>query len=975
MPDPRANLSAKAQALLALPEGFKTASPFPFNGMNLQSSPIAIDDKEFLWCENFVRIGDGNLRTLWDAGFPLYTAPIGKTIIYYAAFTIASSYYFAVFLSDGTAVQVAWPSGATKAIAARGSGPFYMASASQNVPCARQWASTWLLISNRNTPADYWVWDGTTLYFAGAAAPLGVNLTSGGAGYSSVPAVTVFGGHGSDLGVTPVINDGSVVEVMIQPGSPGRRYSPGDQVQLQFTGGGSDDAPQLRAYLAPTTLGGLSIATGGVGHTTSDTLTFSGGAGTGAAASITSVDLASGAITGVQLTSLGSGYTSAPLVHVHGGGSNAVIVATLFPSQVAGVAVVDGGSGFKTTPIIQFLGGGGAGAVGQVLLEPTTIASVDVTGGGNNYTAPTAQFTGGGGTGATAQVNLSLPSGGSATKVVSVNLSSGGSGYTSAPTVTFTPLIGGTGATGVANVSGGVVTSITMTNQGSGYSLPPSVEISGGGGAGAAGLAAVGSPPNPVGDNSDGTPGGPILSITVTAGGSNYNQTPQILITDPTGAGAGANVYLTPVGIASVIMSAGGQFYTDAPAVQVQSGNNNAAYATVSLMPYGISGSALEVYLGRVWVVNPAPNPFSVLPPGGNYSFSAGGSVTDFSAADGGGTGTNGDSFLQTKYVNIRQSSGYLYFYGDGSISVVSGLTSAGTPVTTTYQYQNVDPQTGDDWRDTLQDFGRSTIIGNATGLYGVYGGAATKISDKLDKLFTAAPGAAPILWDGSLSTSSKNGLFVSPAVGGVTPSGSIATLFDVKHYLCLLTILDPDTGAQRNVMAVWNEANWTIASQTPNLIFIAPQKVGTVYNTWGTDGASLYPLFAAPSTTLPKRLDTKFYGADHMYIQKHVQSVHMVAQDNSGDSAGVSGEFTFVGSGIEPVNPNFPSLTSVALSSVFAQQPNYQAPAPYWPLWGTSIGGLYFVYGGLRFETTSADITIADLVMGYVDALAYFGQ
>ena len=67
MPDPRGQISAKAQQSLGLPEGFKTYSPFPFGGMNVQASPVAIADSEFPWLENFVRLGDGNLRTVWDA--------------------------------------------------------------------------------------------------------------------------------------------------------------------------------------------------------------------------------------------------------------------------------------------------------------------------------------------------------------------------------------------------------------------------------------------------------------------------------------------------------------------------------------------------------------------------------------------------------------------------------------------------------------------------------------------------------------------------------------------------------------------------------------------------------------------------------------------------------------------------------------------------------------------------------------------
>ena len=58
-----APLSARAQKALGLPEGLKTYSPYPFGGMNQLASAISIADTEFLWLENFVRVGDGNLRT------------------------------------------------------------------------------------------------------------------------------------------------------------------------------------------------------------------------------------------------------------------------------------------------------------------------------------------------------------------------------------------------------------------------------------------------------------------------------------------------------------------------------------------------------------------------------------------------------------------------------------------------------------------------------------------------------------------------------------------------------------------------------------------------------------------------------------------------------------------------------------------------------------------------------------------------
>ena len=62
--------------------------------------------------------------------------------------------------------------------------------------------------------------------------------------------------------------------------------------------------------------------------------------------------------------------------------------------------------------------------------------------------------------------------------VTTVTVNHGGSGYTSAPSVTFSGG-GGTGASATATISGGLVTSITVTNGGSGYTSSPSVHFNG----------------------------------------------------------------------------------------------------------------------------------------------------------------------------------------------------------------------------------------------------------------------------------------------------------------------------------------------------------------------------------------------------------------------------------------------------------------------------------------------------------------
>ncbi|HEY6009737.1 MAG TPA: multicopper oxidase domain-containing protein, partial [Geobacteraceae bacterium] len=82
--------------------------------------------------------------------------------------------------------------------------------------------------------------------------------------------------------------------------------------------------------------------------------------------------------------------------------------------------------------------------------------------------------------------------------VDNVVLVSGGSGYAFEPTVTFTGG-GGTGATAMATVVGGVVTAVNLTTVGSGYTTPPTVTITGGGGSGATATATIYTAPTEVG--------------------------------------------------------------------------------------------------------------------------------------------------------------------------------------------------------------------------------------------------------------------------------------------------------------------------------------------------------------------------------------------------------------------------------------------------------------------------------------------
>ena len=224
-------------------------------------------------------------------------------------------------------------------------------------------------------------------------------------------------------------------------------------------------------------LTGLTLTSGGSGYILAPTVTITGGGGSGASATAT---LAPAAVASLTLTNGGSGYTSAPTVTISGGGgTGATATATLATRSVAGVTVTSRGNGYTSVPTVSFSGGGGTGATAIATVANRKVTAITVTNGGSGYTsAPTVTITGGSGSGASATATLAPAA------VASLTLTNGGSGYTSAPTVSFSAG-GGSGAAATATLAPAAVAGLTLTNGGSGYTSAPTVTILGGGGSGA----------------------------------------------------------------------------------------------------------------------------------------------------------------------------------------------------------------------------------------------------------------------------------------------------------------------------------------------------------------------------------------------------------------------------------------------------------------------------------------------------------
>lgn len=498
----------------------------------------------------------------------------------------------------------------------------------------------------------------------------------------------------------------------------------------------------------------------------------------------------------------GRDYTSAPTVTAAGGsGSGATFLAEVKNGSVTKVECTNPGSGYLVNEkvTLRITGGGSddqASATATVDMTKGGLVVVQVTNGGHAYSSPQVAITGGGGTGA-----LAFVSGAANGVVTEITVTNPGTGYTGAPTVTITdtsPGVG-TGATAIGEIRRGVITAITVTNGGSGYVGMPDVIISEPDGL---------EFPLIQAEAYANISAGAVTTITITANGCGYRT---------------ATVNL--------------------------SGGNDAAEAEIGLMPFGIAGGSIETYQGHVWIFEED-----------KYSFTAPDSVSDFGTSFGGGSKPVTDSFLRERIVAARQSNGFLYRFGDSSINVISNVQTASTG-TTTFNDANVDAQIGSAWRDSVAPFGRALVFANPTGVYALYGGAAEKVSNQLDGLFQNA----------SFNTGET----------GITPTAAVGTIFGIRVYILAFTTVNPFTSALEDMLALWDGQKWFMATQIAQPIIVGMQQINSQLTPWGCDGTHIYKMFQTPSAEIEKIFQTKLVASPMYAIENQVMRVGFIAQSN----------------------------------------------------------------------------------------------
>jgi len=525
------------------------------------------------------------------------------------------------------------------------------------------------------------------------------------------------------------------------------------------------------------------------------------------------------------------------------------------------------------------------------------------------------------GTGATPAV---LYSGGATTSSVSpiVTIRAAGSGYNSATTTVTVAGGSGSGATFKAGFTGGQLTSIIVTNAGSGYTVTNGIgsvigfTVTNTGGVGGAHTDSVATV-TPVAGNTpttaaviwyDVTATGNVKNVRIVNSGEGYTSPPTLAFPDAGPAAAGTTTISTsPATLALYI--------TDSSSPHPVGG----AQATVALMPVGVAGSAIETYSTRAWVAN-----------GGKILFTAPGSPVDFGSTNGGGVITSTDSFLKNSYINLFQSNGFLYVTADSSTNYISGVTTSGTPVTTTFSNVNIDPQQGTTLRDSMQVFGHKIIYVAQDGIHAVNGGIVQKISSELDGFFDTYNGNT---------------------FDQFAPSSAQAHIYGQLCYMVLLPVPDPVTNVSSIKLVLWNGARWWTSPQSVNLIRLDTFEYNGDVTAYGSDGQKIYQLFdtTAPSTFTKKIMSRLFVNPSYLLTKRALRLLGLVYKDSATAPA--------ITANIDNANPS--ASTSYALGAL---------TDPQWLQSGqkfftTNVEQTGYVLG-LTISTTEANIDLQSFML-----------
>jgi hypothetical protein len=177
--------------------------------------------------------------------------------------------------------------------------------------------------------------------------------------------------------------------------------------------------------------------------------------------------------------------------------------------------------------------------------------------------------------------------------------------------------------------------------------------------------------------------------------------------------------------------------------------------------------------------------------------------------------------------------------------------------------------------------------------------------------------------------------------------------------------------------MIGWDETDWTVISQSANLVMIGTQEVNSDPQAWGTDGATLFPLLNTPSATLAKTLQTKFFGGETAFLAAVAYGIYVTAQINA---AGVT-ELIFDTTTIDAVGLSQPlnlpewmeaDVPQTGGSTAMNTPVSFGIPAGQVGAFGVGCDPPVAGAGvGMTLVTHNPDFELLNLQLGYIDVAA----
>jgi hypothetical protein len=264
------------------------------------------------------------------------------------------------------------------------------------------------------------------------------------------------------------------------------------------------------------------------------------------------------------------------------------------------------------------------------------------------------------------------------------------------------------------------------------------------------------------------------------------------------------------------------------------------------------SGTAIAVYAGLVWIAQ-----------GRALTWSAPGSFTDFTTANGGGSVTLVDPVLRSNIQALFAANGYLYVWGISSINAISDVyvPAGASPPTPSFTNLNLSAVVGTDQTASIMTYGRLVLFANRYGAWMLYGTTVQSIS-------SPDPNNA---YQSSIDGTWQYLAFTTPISGGQVVSNNL---------LCAAFLLtrsnDPVFGSNTVVGMYQGDASggkWWFANygSTGVITRISTAFINGVPCVFAYIGNKLYQLFSNTSSWPAANIQTALWDFGDPITQKQV--------------------------------------------------------------------------------------------------------